>query len=93
MYECRRFGDFPDLFSNWEKSKIVVLPVPYDKTSTWIKGADKGPLAVLDASPALEFYDIETDSEVYKKKGIYTAPSLKKVSLMPPEKIDRKSVV
>jgi agmatinase len=49
----------------------VFLPVPFDLTSTWRKGADRGPEAILDASPNLEFYDIETDSEVYKK-GIFT---------------------
>ena len=50
----------------------VILPVPFDKTSTWLKGADKGPAAIIEASRYLEFYDIETDSEVFKK-GIFTA--------------------
>ncbi|MBU1084463.1 MAG: agmatinase, partial [Candidatus Omnitrophica bacterium] len=39
-------------------------------------GADKGPFAIFEASQALELYDIETDSEVYRK-GIYTCPVLK----------------
>jgi agmatinase len=39
--------------------------VPYDGTSTWVKGADKGPAAILKASANLELYDIETDSQVY----------------------------
>ena len=56
---------------SYDDSKIVILPVPFDITSTWIKGADKGPKAIIEASPNLEFYDIETDSEVYKK-GIFT---------------------
>jgi agmatinase len=50
----------------------VILPVPFDKTSTWLKGADKGPAAIIEASGYLEFYDIETGSEVLEK-GIYTA--------------------
>jgi agmatinase len=49
------------------------LPVPYDETSTWGKGADRGPEALLKASANMELYDIETDSEVYKI-GIFTAP-------------------
>ena len=53
------------------KSSIVILPVPYDQTCTWQKGADKGPKAIIAASPHLEFYDIETDSEVYQR-GVYT---------------------
>jgi agmatinase len=51
---------------------VVILPVPFDKTSTWLKGADKGPAAIIEASRYLEFYDIETDSEVFRK-GIFTA--------------------
>jgi agmatinase len=47
----------------YEDSEIIIVPVPYDETSTWIKGADKGPDAVLEASVNLEFYDIETNSE------------------------------
>jgi agmatinase len=55
----------------YNESRIVVLPVPYDATSTWIRGADKGPQAILDASVNLEFYDIETDSEAHLQ-GIHT---------------------
>jgi agmatinase len=58
-------------FRDPENSRIAILPVPYDGTSTWIKGADKGPEALLDASATLELYDIETDSEVYRH-GIFT---------------------
>ena len=52
-------------------SRIILLPVPYDETSTWMKGADKGPDAIMDASVNLEFYDVETASEVHKH-GIHT---------------------
>ena len=69
----RKFGDFTEEETNYETAAIAILPVPYDGTSTWIKGADKGPEALLDASYNLEFYDIETDSEVYKQ-GIATLP-------------------
>jgi agmatinase len=58
--------------SEYERAATVILPIPFDKTSSWLKGADKGPAAIIEASPYLEFYDIETDSEVYKK-GIFTA--------------------
>lgn len=65
------FGDLPQEYSNYKNSDIVILPVPFDKTSTWIKGADRGPRAIIEASKNLEFYDIETNSEVYKR-GIFT---------------------
>jgi agmatinase len=66
------FGDLPDEYSAPENAEIVIIPVPYDRTSTWLKGADKGPDAIIEASAHMELYDIETDSEVYKK-GVFTA--------------------
>ncbi len=70
------FGDFPSKYTDSQTAAISILPVPYDGSSTWIKGADKGPQAILDASYNLEFYDIETDSEVFRK-GIFTEPTIK----------------
>jgi len=68
---ANQFGDFPLEHTNPDTAAISILPVPYDGSSTWIKGADKGPQAILDASYNLEFYDIETGSEVFRK-GIFT---------------------
>ena len=65
------FGGLERQDSEYAGSEIVVLPVPFNGTSTWIKGADRGPAAILDASANMELYDIETDSEVYRK-GIHT---------------------
>jgi agmatinase len=63
---------------NYSESGIIIVPVPYDETSTWMKGADKGPDAILHASVNLEFYDVETSSEAHLK-GIHTiAPLLEK---------------
>ena len=67
----RAFGDFTNEQMRYDSAEIAILPVPYDGTSTWIKGADRGPDAILDASYNLEFYDIETATEVYKR-GIAT---------------------
>ena len=53
----------------------MLIPVPYDGTSTWQKGADKGPEAFLNASENMELYDIETDTEVYQQ-GIYLADAV-----------------
>jgi agmatinase len=72
MENKTNFGGLPEEYSNLEAAKVVVIPVPYDETSTWGKGADKGPDAVLEASANMELYDIETDSEIYKI-GIFTA--------------------
>ncbi|WP_318309079.1 agmatinase [Flagellimonas crocea] len=71
----RTYAGIPKEYGSAEKSKVVLLPVPYDGTSTWGKGADKGPEAFLEASDNMETYDIETDSEVYKH-GIYLADAI-----------------
>lgn len=70
-----RFAGLPDPYGSESFSKIVVIPVPFDETTTYVKGTDKGPAAIIEASRNLELYDIQTDSEVYLK-GIYTAPEI-----------------
>jgi agmatinase len=71
MKERINFGYLPQEYSEPENAEIVIIPVAYDGTSTWVKGADKGPAAIIEASANMELYDIETDSEVFKK-GIFT---------------------
>ena len=65
------FGGLPSEFRNFETAAAALLPIPFDLTSTWGKGADEGPRALLEASEYLEFYDPETGTEVYRK-GIAT---------------------
>jgi len=71
MAMASNFGGLPERYSNLKDARVVIVPVPYDETSTWIKGADKGPAAIIEASANMELYDIETNSEVYLR-GIYT---------------------
>lgn len=66
----KNYAGIEDEFARYEKAEVVLIPVAYDGTSTWQKGADKGPVAFLDASENMELYDIETDSEVFRK-GIF----------------------
>lgn len=69
----KNYAGIPDKYARIDEAKVVLIPVPYDGTSSWQKGADKGPQAFLEASENMELYDIETKSEVYKK-GVYLAP-------------------
>jgi agmatinase len=55
-----------------ENPAAVILPVPYDLSSSWMKGADRGPRALLEASAYVELYDIETNSQPWLR-GIETA--------------------
>jgi len=57
--------------ADYKSAKIIVLPVPYDETATWQKGAELGPKAILEASAHVELYDIETCIEVHYL-GIHT---------------------
>lgn len=67
-----RFAGLEDPYGLENSAKIVLLPVPFDKTTTYQKGSNQGPDALIEASRHLELYDIETDSQVYLE-GIYTA--------------------
>jgi agmatinase len=69
------FGAIPAEYAGEESARVVVLPVPYDETSTWLKGADRGPGAIIAASANMELFDIETGSEVFRR-GIFTAPAV-----------------
>ena len=71
----KNYAGISDKYAKIDTAKIVLIPVPYDGTSTWQKGADKGPEAFLDASENMELYDIETDTEVYKQ-GVYLADAI-----------------
>jgi agmatinase len=66
-----QFGDLPEEYCDPTRAAVAVIPVPYDGTSTWQKGADRGPDAIVAASAQVELYDIETDSEAYRV-GIHT---------------------
>ncbi|KAA3625469.1 MAG: agmatinase [Bacteroidetes bacterium] len=66
----KTFGGIPQNFADQEASKIYLTSIPYDGTSTWGKGADKGFEAFLEAAENMELFDIETDSEVYRQ-GIH----------------------
>jgi len=69
------YGDLPKEYQNISKARVIILPVPFDGSSTWGKGADIGPQALIDASANMELYDIETNSEPYTI-GIHTAKPL-----------------
>ena len=75
MQTNKNFAGIPDENSKLDTSKIVLIPVPYDGTSTWVKGANKGCDAFLKASENMELYDIETETEVYKQ-GVFLADAV-----------------
>jgi agmatinase len=69
-------SDIPNRFRDSARAKVAIIPVPYDATSSWVKGANKGPSAIIEASATVENYDIESDGEPYKV-GIFTDKPVK----------------
>lgn len=59
--------------SSLESARFVVLPAPYDGTTTFLKGTAAGPRAVITASQQVELYDEELERETYLE-GIATLP-------------------
>lgn len=84
MKKPKTYAGIPEKYGKLENSKIVLISVPFDATSTWQKGADKGFEAFLDASENMELYDIETNSEVYKN-GVFIDESIQEK--LSPEKM------
>ncbi len=75
-------------FSNPKQSKFTVLPIPYEKTTSYGKGTKNGPEAILKASLQLELWDEELKKETWKE-GIYT---LKAFNCTKSEKLFFKSL-
>lgn len=53
----------------YSNCKFVIQQIPYEYTSSYLKGSFKGPKAIVMASQFVEFYDEELDQETYKKIG------------------------
>jgi len=58
-------------YPSYEDAKVVILPVAYEGTATYGKGASKGPRAIIEASKQVELYDREIGKNVCDI-GIYT---------------------
>jgi len=50
-------------YSKFEDSNYCVYLVPYERTTTYVKGTQKGPSAIIQASQQVELYDEEMDFE------------------------------
>src|SRR5690348_18029734 len=57
------------------KAGVVILPVPYEATVSYMGGTRFGPRRIIEASRYIELYDHELDSEPYTV-GVHTLPEL-----------------
>lgn len=69
---AQNFLGIDSKYSSFEDSKIVILSCPYEKTTSYGKGSEHGPKAIIKASHYVEFFDEEMVSEVCFDKGICT---------------------
>lgn len=84
----RTFAGIEPEYAGFNQAAVLLQSIPYDGTSTWGKGADSGFGAFLEAAENMEIYDIETNSEVFKK-GVHILPQLDDFSS--PEDMFQKS--
>jgi agmatinase len=61
--------------TGFDKATVVVLPIPLDRTTTYVAGTRNGPREILVASSHLELWDEETSSNVHHI-GIFTLPEM-----------------
>ena len=74
--------------SRLDRARVVILPVPYDSTTSFKTGAREGPRTIIEASYHLEDYDPELNADV-SAVGIHTAPSLEPHMDGPRKMLDR----
>ena len=69
------FLDTPPSEADLSTAKAVIIPVPYDSTTSYKSGARHGPRAIISASRHLEDYDIELDRDI-SLVGIHTTQEI-----------------
>jgi agmatinase len=86
------FGALEEKLSSLEDSRVLVLPVPYDSTSTYLSGSREGPQAIISASRNMELFDDELGFSPCSV-GIHTLPFLDPVTASPEEMLTDVSIV
>jgi agmatinase len=69
------FGGTTPTTTDFEKARVVILPVPLDRTTSYVAGTRNGPHEILVASSHMELWDEETQSDVHSV-GIFTLPEM-----------------
>jgi len=69
------FGGTTPTTSDFEHARVVILPVPLDRTTSYVPGTRTGPHEILVASSHMELWEEETQTDVHSV-GIYTLPEM-----------------
>ena len=88
FWSRRGFMGPPHPYGEYENARVVILPVPYDSTTTARAGARDGPDAIIANSMDMELYDVGLGYEPYLH-GIYTSPAVMVTNETPEAMINR----
>jgi len=69
------FGGTTPTTTDFEKARVVILPIPLDRTTSYVPGTRNGPHEILVASSHMELWDEETQTDVHSI-GIFTLPEM-----------------
>src|SRR5262245_49373668 len=61
--------------TDFDSARVVVFPVPLDRTTSYVPGTRNGPHEILVASSHMELWDEETETDVHGI-GIFTLPEI-----------------
>ena len=67
-------GALPEQRS-FDESAIVILPVPVDRTTSYVGGTRNGPREILQASSHMELWDEELGVDIHRH-GVFTLPEM-----------------
>src|SRR5512134_976181 len=69
------FGGTTPTPTDFENARVVILPIPLDRTTSYVAGTRNGPHEILVASSHMELWDEETGTDVHSI-GIFTLPEM-----------------
>ena len=69
------FGGTMPTTTDFASARVVILPIPLDRTTSYVPGTRNGPHEILVASSHMELWDEETQTDVHSV-GIYTLPEM-----------------
>jgi agmatinase len=69
------YGGTTPTTTDFENARVVILPIPLDRTTSYMPGTRNGPHEILVASAHMELWDEETNTDVHRI-GIFTLPEM-----------------
>ena len=77
-YDQQTFGEFggtTPTTTDFNRARVVIFPIPLDRTTSYVAGTRNGPHEILLASSHMELWDEETGTDVHSI-GIFTLPEM-----------------